>query len=117
MKLFTIAIDFDKTLVEDAPFPSYDYELKPNAEKVIRRLVNRGHKFVINTARYGWYRIPAILFCKKHKLPVTFHLFNKKEVADFYIDDRNIDCKKINWLTIYRKILIKEKECIISKND
>ena len=105
-----VAIDFDGTLVEQAVYPQIKYKLKPNAETVILRLSKMGINFKLNTARTTWYRLPAIWFIKKNKLPIETFLFNQKVVADVYIDDRNLFCKEINWLKIEEELLNMIKE-------
>lgn len=107
-----VAIDFDGTLIEAFVFPSTRYKLKPHAKEVLQRLARRGVEFELYTARYGWWRIPAVLFCKKHKLPVKTRLLNKKPKADLYIDNCNIFCEEIDWLKIEKEILRKlELKC------
>lgn len=114
MQKIKVAVDFDGTLIEPFVFPSVRYKLKPYAKEVLRRLSEKGIEFELYTARYGWWRIPAILFCKKEKLPIKTKLFNKKPRANIYIDNRNIFCKKIDWLEIEKEILRKlESECIM----
>lgn len=106
-----VAVDFDNTLIKSIKYPSMKYILIENAEDVIRRLNRRGIVFVLNTARSGWYRLPAIFFIKKRKLPIKCNLFNKKPKAKIYIDDSNIFCQEINWLKIEKEIMkiIKEE--------
>ena len=105
-----IAIDFDGTLVEPSTFPTYDYKLKPYARKAIEKFAKNGIEMVLNTARYTWYRIPAILFVKRQKLPIKTYLINKKPQCDLYIDDANIFCKGIDWKKIEKEVLRKAKE-------
>lgn len=110
MNKIIIAVDFDDTLVYGIPYPQMDYVLKPYAKEVINRLTNKGFQFVLNTARYGWWRLPAILFIKKEKLPIICHLYNKKERAKLYIDDKNLECNGIDWLEIEKIIERKFKK-------
>ena len=105
-----IAIDFDGTLVEPSKFPTFKYQFKPHAEEVIRWFGKLGISMVLNTARYTWYRLPAILFIKKNKLPIKVQWINKKPQADLYIDDANIFCNGIDWLKIEKEVLKKLKE-------
>lgn len=107
-----IAIDFDGTLVEPSKFPTFKYKLKPNAKEVLNRLSKKGIVFILNTARYTWYRLPAIYYIKKNKLPIQTHLFNKKPQCDLYVDDANIFCKEIDWLKIEKEILKRSKKCL-----
>lgn len=98
-----IAIDFDGTIVKQVLYPSIKYEFMPDAETVIRTLALK-HTLILNTARYGWYRIPALIFIKRRHLPIQVPIFNKKCVADIYIDDHNLYCKGIDWLEIEKEI-------------
>lgn len=102
---FRVAVDFDGTLVEQTIFPTFDYKLKSNAEKVLRRMNKKGVKFILNTARYTWYRLPAIFFILKKKLPIKIQWFNRKPQANLFIDDGNIFCENIDWLKIEQEIL------------
>ena len=107
-----VAVDFDGTLVEQVNYPCLQYKLKPNAKEVILRLSKKGFIFRLNTARTTWYRLPAILFIWKNKLPVETFLFNQKAIADIYIDDKNIFCKEIDWLKIEKEL--KERQHVHS---
>lgn len=100
-----VAVDFDGTLVKPVPYPEMCYELNDNAETVIRRLNEKGVTFVLFTARYGWWRLPAIRCIKKNKLPIKILWRNKKPRADLYVDDHNIFCDKIDWLEVEQEIL------------
>lgn len=101
----TVAVDFDGTLVHPIPFPQTNYTMLDNAEEVINRLAKQGVEFVLYTARYGWWRLPAIHYIKKNKLPIKTLLFNKKPRAKLYIDNHNIFCDNIDWLKIEVEIL------------
>lgn len=107
-----IGVDFDNTLVQETSFPCFNYKLKENAKEVILRLSKLGVNFRLCSARRNWYRIIAIIFIIRNKLPTKTYIFNRKPVADLYIDDRNIDTKNIDWLEIERKI-----KCILLKKD
>lgn len=107
-----VAVDFDGTLVEPLEYPNTSYMLKENAKEVLERLTKKGVEFELYTARYGWWRLPAITFCKENKLPIKTKLFNKKPKADLYIDNSNIFCEGIDWLEIEKEILRKlELKC------
>lgn len=96
----TVAVDFDNCLIERAQHPLKNFKLKPNAKEVINKYNNIGVTFILNTARYGRYLVPAILFIRKEQLPIKVKLSLSKISADVYIDDNNIFCKEINWLEI-----------------
>ena len=118
MHKLIVAVDFDGTLIDFVePYYSTDFKLKPNAETVLDALSKQDVVFVLNTSRYSWMRLKAIRFIKKNKLPIKASLFNKKPVADLYIDDKNIYCDKIDWLEIQNEIVKKkeEKENVLCK--
>ena len=48
-------------------------------------------------------------FILAHNLPIEVPKMRLKPVADLFIDDRNLDCKEINWKEIIQKI--EEKTC------
>ena len=106
-----IAVDFDDTLVEKLPFPQINYTLKKDAKEVITSLASKGVIFVLHTARYGWWRLPAIYYIKKQKLPIKIKYINRKIRADLYIDDKNYPKQEINWKKIEKYVegLINEK--------
>ncbi|WP_319370561.1 HAD hydrolase family protein [uncultured Ilyobacter sp.] len=106
-----VAIDFDGTIVESA-FPNIG-EIKPNAERVIKRLYGEGHKIIIWTCRpinnKGLEEMKEWL--KERNIP--YHKVNEnidglgmttsnKICADIYIDDRDVNCleRGVNWYGI-----------------
>ena len=64
-----------------------NYNLLPHVSEVIKELHNKGIEFVLCTARYGWYFLPAVIFIKKNRLPIK--IFYGKPSADIYIDNKN----------------------------
>lgn len=109
-----VALDFDETLIEKIEYPNRKYKLKEDAYKVINKMHNIYKiDFVLNTQRYGWYFWSAVHFIKKNKLPIKIKLTPYKIKADIYIDDKNLGCKKIDWLEI-EEIILKEvnKSCV-----
>ena len=98
-KTYTIAVDFDGTIVEDA-YPKIG---KPKlfAFETMKALQERGHQLILWTYRDGKHLEEAVTFCKEHG--IIFYAINKsypEEVytnsisrkinADYFIDDRNI---------------------------
>ncbi len=110
---FTIAVDFDGTIVED------DY---PNIGKqhlfafeTLKKLQDNGHRLILWTYRHGKALDDAVAFCKENG--ITFYAVNKsfpeeeydrkysrKINADLFIDDRNFG-GMVSWGEIYQKII------------
>lgn len=63
-----------------------------------------GHKLILCSARYGWYRELARGFIMAHNLPIEVPKSRLKPSCDIYIDDRNIFCDGINWKKIVNEI-------------
>ena len=98
-KTFTLAIDFDGTIVEDA-YPKIG---KPKifAFESLKKLQQDGHRLILWTYRYGEALQEAVNFCKANGL--EFYAVNnsfpnevydpnksRKINADLFIDDRNV---------------------------
>ena len=113
---YTIAVDFDGTIVED----EYPKIGKPIifAFDTIKKLQQEGHRIILWTYRKGKALDEAVSFCEKHG--VVFYAVNKsfpeeefdpsysrKINADYFIDDRNIG-GLVSWGETYR-ILVGEQ--------
>ena len=98
-KTFTLAIDFDGTIVEDA-YPKIG---KPKlfAFETLKKLQQDGHRLILWTYRHGKTLQEAVDFCKENGL--EFYAVNnsfpnevydpnksRKINADLFIDDRNV---------------------------
>jgi hypothetical protein len=98
-KTFTLAIDFDGTIVEDA----YPKTGKPKlfAFETLKRLQLDGYRLILWTYRYGKTLQEAVDFCKENGL--EFYAVNcsfpnenydpkksRKINAVLFIDDRNV---------------------------
>ena len=98
-KTFTLAIDFDGTIVEDA-YPKIG---KPKlfAFETLKKLQQDGHRLILWTYRHGKTLQEAVAFCKKNG--IEFYAVNcsfpnevydpkksRKLNADLFIDDRNV---------------------------
>ncbi|MBT8261750.1 MAG: hydrolase [Bacteroidia bacterium] len=112
---YTIAIDFDGTIVEDE-YPGIG---KPRifAFETMKRLQEKGHRLILWTYRNGKHLDDAVAFCEDNG--ITFYAVNKsfpeeefdpkysrKINADYFIDDRNIG-GIMGWGEIYQ-ILVRE---------
>lgn len=110
---YTIAIDFDGTLVED----EYPKIGKPVifAFDTLKKLQDNGHRLILWTYRNGRALDEAVQFCQSQG--IVFYAVNKsfpeedfdpeysrKINADIFIDDRNIGGLK-SWGEIYRQII------------
>jgi FMN phosphatase YigB (HAD superfamily) len=99
-KMLTIAVDFDGTLVENR-YPEIG---KPIlfAFETLRKLQEEGHQIILWTYRSGIKLQEAVEFCESKG--IQFYAVNKsypeeeyeehlsrKILADFFIDDRNIN--------------------------
>lgn len=96
---YTIAVDFDGTIVEDA-YPKIG---KPMifAFDTLKALQSKGHRLILWTYRDGNKLKEAVAFCEENG--IQFYAVNKsypEEVytekisrkinADYFIDDRNV---------------------------
>jgi len=110
---FTIAVDFDGTIVED----EYPKIGKPIifAFETLKKLQEKGHRLILWTYRNGKPLQDAVDFCKENGL--TFYAVNKsfpeenfdpkysrKINADYFIDDRNIG-GLVQWGKIYQELI------------
>jgi hypothetical protein len=110
---YTIAVDFDGTIVEDE-YPGIG---KPVifAFETMKKLQEEGHRLILWTYRNGKHLEDAVAFCKENG--ITFYAVNKsfpeetfdpkysrKINADYFIDDRNIGGLK-GWGEIYQLLM------------
>ena len=110
---YTIAVDFDGTIVEDE-YPGIG---KPKlfAFETLKKLQEKGHRLILWTYRNGKHLEDAVTFCEKHG--ITFYAVNKsfpeesfdpkysrKINADYFIDDRNIG-GLVGWGEIYQMLV------------
>jgi len=122
-KFYTIAIDFDGTLVENA-YPKIG---KPVifAFETLKALQEKGHRLILWTYRSGKELDEAVDFCKEKG--IEFYAVNKsfpeeifdntqsrKILADIYIDDRNIG-GLMEWGEMYQLLIGEEKPLSGSK--
>ncbi|WP_372712959.1 HAD hydrolase family protein [Ilyobacter sp.] len=106
-----VAIDFDGTIV-DSSFPDIG-EIKPNAERVIKRLFGEGHKIIIWTCRpvnnkgmeemKKWLNFKDIPYHKINENIDGIKITTSNKVfADVYIDDMDVHCREkgVDWYRI-----------------
>lgn len=118
---FTIAIDFDGTVVEDE-YPKIG-KTKLFAFETLKKLQEKGHRLILWTYRNGKTLDDAVQFCKDNG--IIFYAVNKsfpeeefdpnysrKINADIFIDDRNIG-GLLGWGEIHQKLVGDEK--LVSK--
>ena len=114
---FTIAIDFDGTIVED----EYPKIGKPIifAFETLKKLQDKGHRLILWTYRKGRALEDAVKFCEKNG--IVFYAVNKsfpeeefdpeysrKINADIFIDDRNVG-GLLSWGEIYQQLIGESK--------
>jgi len=110
---YTIAVDFDGTIVEDE-YPSIG---KPRlfAFDTLKKLQSEGHRLILWTYRNGKHLEDAVKFCEENG--IKFYAVNKsfpeesfdpkysrKINADYFIDDRNIG-GFLGWGEIYQLLV------------
>lgn len=117
MNKIVLAVDFDGTLAE-LGYPALG-DPKPNASKVMKRLVEEGAHIIIWTCRQGIDVDKIRDWCILHDVP--YHQINehhprlleiyqndtRKVCADIYIDDRCLFGLPDDWEEIYQ--LIKQR--------
>ena len=123
IKTYTLAIDFDGTLVEDR-YPKIG---KPIlfAFDTLKKLQENGHRLILWTYRKGRALDEAVQFCKDQG--IEFYAINmsfpeekwnpkdgRKIDADFFIDDRNIGGLK-SWGEIHQELIGEPKSAPKSK--
>jgi hypothetical protein len=116
-KSFTIAVDFDGTIVED----EYPKIGKPIifAFETLKKLQDKGHRLILWTYRKGRALEDAVKFCEKNG--IVFYAVNKsfpeeefdpeysrKINADIFIDDRNVG-GLLSWGEIYQQLIGESK--------
>ncbi len=114
---YTIAVDFDGTIVED----EYPKVGKPMlfAFDTMKKLQERGHRLILWTYRKEKALDEAVQFCEKNG--IVFYAVNKsfpdeefdpkysrKINADLFIDDRNIG-GLMSWGEIYQNLIGEQK--------
>ena len=114
---FTIAVDFDGTIVED----EYPKIGKPIifAFETLKKLQDKGHRLILWTYRKGRALEDAVKFCENNG--IVFYAVNKsfpeekfdpefsrKINADMFIDDRNIG-GLLSWGEIYQQLIGESK--------
>lgn len=96
-----IAVDFDGTCVTHE-YPKVGVDI--GAAPVLRRLVDSGHKIILNTMRSGKYLEDAELWFKRNNIPLLGSNINptqkswtdsSKVYANLYIDDAALGCPLI----------------------
>ena len=95
----TIAVDFDGTCVEHN-YPKISKDV-PDAERVIKGLVESGFKIILNTMRSGKELYEAVNWFANKDIPLyginenptqKEWTISTKVLADIYIDDAALGC-------------------------
>jgi len=96
-----VSIDFDGTCVTNE-FPKVGIDI--GAEIVLRKILKKGNKIILNTCRGGVFLEDAINWFKEKEIKLSSinESINKKSdssnkvYAKIYIDDCNLGCPLIN---------------------
>lgn len=122
----TFAIDFDGTIIDEGYYPDVGVP-KPNAINVMNRIIENGGRIIIWTCRGGKHQEEAIRIMLN-----TYRLYDfiindnyqdvkdaythpsPKVLADYYIDDRNIFFKEIDWYEIENILFPPQKQNIMT---
>ena len=117
---FTLAIDFDGTIADEA-FPGIG-RIKPGAKEFINKLYEEGNNILINTCRSGSFEGDVENFLRRHgvkyhyinsNLPKSIEYFGqdcRKLSADIYIDDKCLMGLPSTWEEIYNLVQQKIKQ-------
>jgi hydroxymethylpyrimidine pyrophosphatase-like HAD family hydrolase len=110
-----IAVDFDGTITYDRPGYLAIDNLKPNVQKVLKRLRKEGNILILHTCRRGIWFEQALRFLKVNGIKFDHYNENSTErilegkdprkiYADIYIDDRQLGGIPDDWEEIYKII-------------
>lgn len=118
LKVLTIAVDFDGTIVENR-FPKIGKPIM-FAIETLKKLQEEGHQLILWTYRNGAELKEAVEFCNNKG--IFFYAVNKsypeekfentisrKIQADFFIDDRNIG-GLLGWGEIYQTLSLEFRQ-------
>lgn len=96
-KLLVIAVDFDGTVVKHA-YPEIGEDI--GAGRVLRKIIDTGHKIILNTMRSGdqlddavnWFKNQGIELYGVNKNPTQHEWTDSPKVfANLYIDDYGLN--------------------------
>lgn len=106
----TVSVDFDGTITQ-TPNPGEDgfNKIRPHCKETMVMLNAMGVDFILLTGRKPEWVGEAIALCKEWELPVDVSTPNTKKITDYYIDDKCIYCREVDWNEIF-DILYKELE-------
>ena len=116
LKYESIACDFDGTIVSDN-YPKLG-ALKPDAVRVLKKIVAHGGRLIIWTCRTG--NEAELVKKMLADAGIVYHAFNdnleenkieypdnsRKVFADTYIDDRSIYCDEVDWVDIENRLFV-----------
>lgn len=121
----TITVDFDGTCVEHM-YPMIGKD-NPLAENVLKLLVLKGHKIILNTMRSGLFLDQAVKWFEERNIPLygvnkdpnqVIWTSSPKAYSELNIDDRDIFMKlkndssgkgkMVDWEEVYKELLMKK---------
>lgn len=101
VSFLTVSVDFDGTITQssDPTSPGFN-SISPSCKEVMEALNKIGVRFYLLTAR-STYLQEALNKCEEWKLPIYTLNPREKKMTDFYIDDKDVSCRGVDWKEIY----------------
>lgn len=105
-----ISVDFDGTITQSSnPKEEGFNKLRPECRYFMWKMAELGVKFILLTGRRDEWVQEAVDLCKKWKLPIDTTTPTRKQIADYYFDDRNFPKREIDWTDLYLEV----KACLM----
>lgn len=97
----TVSVDFDGTITgSHIPGTVGFNKIKDGCKRAMDLLHKMGVNFYLLTGRQEHLQ-EALNLCKGWNLPIFTFQPNTKKITDFYIDDKDVSCQRIDWEQIY----------------
>lgn len=112
---FTVAIDFDQTIVDGESHDINNMKLIHGVKEAVEKFFDKGIRIIIWTCRddldevANWLDENMIPYDYINNNP-TQPTDSRKVMADVYIDDRTINPKELSWEEIAKKVLGEDHE-------
>lgn len=103
-----VSVDFDGTITQSSdPEEEGFNKIRPFCKEVMQELSEKGVVFKLLTGRRLEWVGEAVSLCREWGLPIDVSTPNTKTISDFYLDDRNLGCRGIDWGEIYQVLCAK----------